>query len=190
MRFILVLAVTSFLSLGCSSGGGSSGGSSENGSGSSATITGLDYSGTYISDRIACYNSGLTTLHTVGFLSSGTETIVIIGNSFTSTANSGACSVSISGTIQFSAYTLTMPTRTVTAANGGGCTVTTALGNLPSNTVFPISTAGTYSVGQNLGMANEIGYVYSSSTGNIGVLSTFTNSASPTDLCFTVYIKQ
>lgn len=181
---IVGLVVTALLINSCAAGG------SDSPAAAPATIVGFDYSGTYITSRVECYNPGLTAVTTYANISAGQSTIVISKNSQATTAASGACTAQINGSVEFMPNgVLNLRSRTVTSATGGACTVTTTLSPAPANTVSPASLPNSYTNGQ---VFNAItgAYVRNATTGDIAILSTFTNSSSGTDPCYTILVKQ
>ncbi len=179
IRFLLL----SLMLTGCA--GSSGGGSSSAGS----TVVGYDYSGSYHSSEIECYSSDLSTLHTQASITTGIEYITITGNNWTSYTNDFGCLVSYSGTIQFTAAGVTMTNRKVTGASGGSCTSQFVLSNSPAHTVTPTSASNVRTTGDTLPNVTNASYIRNTGTGATGLLSTYANSASPSDYCLLIYIK-
>lgn len=182
VKFMGLAAIAIFLN-SCAKGGSDSP--------AAPAIIGFDYSGTYIGNKIECYNSALTVMTTYAAITSGQSSIVINKNSQSGTQNAGACVVQYSGTIEFMPNAvLNIPSQTITSATGGGCTAITTLSNAPANTVTPASRSVAYSTGQVQAALMGAGYIRNPTSGDIGVLSVYKNSADNNDLCFLILTKQ
>lgn len=181
MRLIFCL-VSTLLLVSCagSSGGGSSAGS---------TVTGLDYSGSYVGDEIECYNASLTTLTTQAAITTGIDYITITGNSYTAQTNDFGCAVSYSGNIVFTASGVSLSNRRVTSASGGSCTSQFALSNSPAHTVTPTTLSTAHATGDTLPNVTNAPYIRAVN-GNTGLLSVLSNSVAASDICLIVYKKQ
>ena len=84
-------AIGSCILVACSSGSGSS----------TTAASSVDYNGTYAATGVACYSAqGGTSVASAPF-SQGAETIVISGNSYTSTSTSSGCVVNGAATVTF-----------------------------------------------------------------------------------------
>lgn len=182
-HLILILAILSLTACGSSGGGGSSD------SPATASIKGQDFSGTYMLRNLQCYDKTLTTLtnsaNFQGTVTSYTDQIVVVGNSFTETFGANGCSVVDTGSIVVSSSGISVSNVNVTSPTSGSCTVTYSLNN-PK--ISPSSNSQTYSSGQVLPSFTNASYVWQASTKSLGLLSTFTDGTG--GYCFMVYSQQ
>lgn len=180
---IIGLAAFTLLINSCSGGGSDS-------PPAAAAVIGFDYSGTYITSRVECYNSGLTAVTTYANISAGQSTVTISKNNQSFSVTVGACTVQGSGGIEFMPNgVLNLRSRTVTSATGGACTINSTLSAAPTNTVSPTSLSTAYTSGQ-VFSAITGAYVRNATTGDIAILSGYTNTANGTDPCYSILVKQ
>lgn len=168
---------------------GSGGGSTTNNN-QSAAVTGLDYSGTYKLNGVACYNRDLKTLTTSAAVSGSNETITISGNSYSSNTISGNCNSASQGTIKFvDSSTLNLTSIKTTSATGGSCTLSLNLSQAPANTIIPTGLSQTVTANETKADVVGASYIRNDSNGMIGLLSTFRNSANSEDICLMIYAR-
>lgn len=159
---------------------------SKSGGGSGSSITGLDFSGTYMSSSVQCTDSSLaTTTHATTYSGVNTGTLTVSGNSYTGTSTVGSCSINYSGSISITDAGMSLSGRTVTSATGGACTQSSVL-NGTSITPVTINTA--YSTNQTLSNITNVPYIWNATTKLLGLLSIYTDGGG--GYCFVVLQKQ
>lgn len=180
-KVVLIMAVLSLAS--CSGGGGGSGAATP------VAVQGNDYSGTYILAGIECFSSTTGTYTDSALLASYSTTMVISGNSYTSTTVAPSCQTVTTGKLVFNSdYTLSLSQMTVMSATGGSCNSVLQVSASPVNHITPTSASGVVTVGAP--QADRLtNWIRNNTSGSIGIFSVFktTNSA---DLCFFIYGKQ
>jgi hypothetical protein len=185
MKICGITGLLTTLGLGLMAGcGGNGGGGNESGQ---AAIEGLDFSGTYLSDGVFCFNlSGVQTASATATGSS--ETLQINGNNYSTTTNAGTCTTTTTGKIIF------RDDDTVTILDGrisvpsGTCTFKLDLYPSPPGSITPQTISSTSTNGE---VVSTIPSAYiRTSLGHIGLYSIFTVVGSPSDICFFMYLKQ
>jgi hypothetical protein len=122
MRILVMMSA--FLLSSCLQGGGSASGG---GPTTSATVSGLDLSGTYDLARLECYNftnTGSIVVSTT--LQAPTERLVINGNNALFTFNTGSCIAYENANVVFTngVYTYARTNRTASLQSGLNCSAT------------------------------------------------------------------
>lgn len=176
MRILLALMVLPLAS--CSKGGGSSS------TAASSSVTGIDLSGTYVVQKVQCYNLALTTVtNTATYTGSYSSILTISGNSFTGSqiSSTGICSVTTSGTIVANSSTVLNISESIVSASGGSCIDAETLNGV----ITPTTVSATFTTGQFVG-SKTVTYFVNGST--LGLYSIYTDSNG--DQCFEILMRQ
>lgn len=167
----------------------SCGGGSSSGTASSASVEGLDYSGTYDFAGVQCFSNTTNAATASAAISSGSASFTISGNNYSSTANYGGCTITITRRVVFNAdYSFSFTNNLVTSATGGSCSLSVSLSNTPANSVNPKMLTSGYTTGQTFSTTNGA-YIRGTTSHALGIYSVF-QSSDPTDLCYIVYAKR
>jgi len=182
-RLILVLLVSMVLTSGCqkSDSGGSGGGSAT----AAAAIQGIDFSGTYILNKIECYNSALNLTNGSTFTGNFTDSVVVTGNTYVATTAEGNCTVTTTGNIIVNSDGLTISNIQVTNATGGSCTIIETLTN---TNISPNALNTTYTLNEVIAGVTNQPYIWNANAKVFGIPSIFTDGGAG-DVCFEVLTK-
>lgn len=154
------------------------------GSSNVVAVNGTDMSGVYIAHSVQCYNSALTTMTNASTYSGAfAETQTINGSDYTGIVSDGTCSVTTSGTIEFSNDSISISNLVVLGATGGSCTIDETLNG---SNISPATVSKTYSTGESLGDINDVPYVQFQ--GGFGLETIYTDGSG--GYCFLMLEKQ
>lgn len=182
MKKIIISILVGVFSVGCSKGGD---GGSPSPVVQSASLVPL--SGTFLMHDVQCYSStSLQTMtHASNYSGAITETQTFAGNDFTGTLSDGVCTVTLSATLSFTPYAVSILNETVTSVTGGSCTISETLNGTD---ISPGTISKTYTTGQVLGTMNNIPYIYDAASGTYGFETIYTDGSG--GVCLLLFEKQ